>query len=122
MDISLDKGQGFNRIQSYQDRVIKINQKDYSQPVAVGLEGLELQNSNDNFAALNLAKLKQLNINDYEVFLLGTGEELIFPEWDLLEQAQVLGTPIEVMTTGAACRTFTVLASEGRQVLALLYP
>jgi len=66
--------------------------------------------------------LKELNIQDYEAVLLGTGPELIHPSWEIIEAAQMMGAPLEVMSTGAACRTFTILASEGRQVLAILYP
>mgnify|MGYP000060703110 CR=1 FL=1 len=56
------------------------------------------------------------------IVLLGTGsrQEIITPERlaPLLRQ----GIGVEVMTTGAACRTFNVLAAEGREVVAALLP
>ncbi|MCW9029766.1 MAG: Mth938-like domain-containing protein [Kangiella sp.] len=66
--------------------------------------------------------LRELDIGSYEVVILGTGANQEFPSWDLLETAQMMGTPLEVMATDAACRTYTILASDGRNVLALLYP
>jgi uncharacterized protein len=55
-----------------------------------------------------------------ELVILGTGSHLRFPApalWHALMEARV---GFEAMDTGAACRTFNVLASEGRAVLAAL--
>jgi uncharacterized protein len=55
-----------------------------------------------------------------ELVILGTGLHLRFPApalWHALMEARV---GFEAMDTGAACRTFNVLASEGRAVLAAL--
>jgi uncharacterized protein len=57
-----------------------------------------------------------------EVVLIGTGNTQVF----LPPATQVhffrRGIGFEVMTTDAACRTFNVLISEGRQVVAALIP
>ncbi len=57
---------------------------------------------------------------DPEVIILGTGAALVFPNPKL--NAAVLGRGIgfEVMDTAAACRTYNVLALEGRRVSAAL--
>ena len=57
-----------------------------------------------------------------ELVLIGTGKTQIF----LAATVQALffqrGIGFEVMTTDAACRTFNILASEGRKVVAALLP
>lgn len=55
-----------------------------------------------------------------ELIVLGTGARLVFPAQDILQVCYQAGIGIEVMDNGAACRTYNVLASEGRQVAAAL--
>ncbi|MDX1569320.1 MAG: Mth938-like domain-containing protein [Xanthomonadales bacterium] len=52
-----------------------------------------------------------------EVIVLGTGENQVFPEPAFLRAFLRHGIGCEVMDTGAACRTYNVLASENRVVL-----
>jgi uncharacterized protein len=51
-----------------------------------------------------------------QVVLLGSGERLRFPEASLLKPLVDLSIGVEVMDTGAACRTYNLLAAEGRLV------
>ena len=53
-----------------------------------------------------------------EVILLGTGERQPFPPAAILAACLTRGVGIEVMDNAAAARTFTVLANEGRRVVA----
>ncbi|GAA0198671.1 Mth938-like domain-containing protein [Kangiella japonica] len=122
MDISLDKSAGQYQISSYSDNCITINNIGYFEPVSVSLDTLENGHLPTKVSDFDQSLLKALKIDSYEAVLLGTGEELQQASWDLLESAQIMGAPLEVMSTAAACRTFTVLASEGRRVLAILYP
>ena len=52
------------------------------------------------------------------VVLLGTGERQVFPPAAAMAAGLRHGVGIEVMTNAAAARTFNVLASEGRKVVA----
>ena len=52
-----------------------------------------------------------------EIILLGTGQHLRFPPQDCLAELQKKNIGYEVMDTAAACRTFNVLAAEGRDVI-----
>ena len=53
-----------------------------------------------------------------EVLLLGTGEVQAFPPAAVMAACLAGGVGMEVMTNAAAARTFNVLASEGRKVVA----
>jgi len=53
-----------------------------------------------------------------EVILLGTGDHQQFPPTAILAACLTRGIGIEVMDNAAAARTFSVLANEGRRVVA----
>ena len=55
-----------------------------------------------------------------EIMLLGTGRKQEFPHISVLTELLQSGIAIEVMETGAACRTFNVLLGERRAVVAAL--
>jgi uncharacterized protein len=57
---------------------------------------------------------------ELEVVLLGTGKTQIFPPPLLQVEFGRAGVGFEVMNTAAACRTFNILAGEGRKVAAAL--
>ena len=53
-----------------------------------------------------------------EVVLLGTGENQVFPDPAMLSAMMARGVGLEVMDTGAACRTYNILLGEGRRIVA----
>jgi uncharacterized protein len=55
---------------------------------------------------------------DPQVIILGTGGTQVFPDQRVYLPALQRGLGIEVMDTGAACRTYNILVSEGRKVAA----
>ncbi|MEQ8655032.1 MAG: Mth938-like domain-containing protein [Kiloniellales bacterium] len=68
----------------------------------------------------SLAFLKHLEV-PVDLLLLGCGETQVFLR-PALRQAykDLLGLTVECMASGAACRTYNVLASEDRRVAAAL--
>lgn len=57
-----------------------------------------------------------------EVVLIGTGARQVFLSPDVIQPLIKLGIGVETMTTQAAARTYNILMSEDRHVLALLLP
>lgn len=55
-----------------------------------------------------------------EIVLLGTGSRLRFPHPALTKPLIDARIGLEVMDTGAACRTYNILAGEGRKVAAVI--
>ena len=53
-----------------------------------------------------------------EMVLLGTGAVLTFPEVSCYAEIINHGIGVEIMDTGAACRTYNILLGEGRRVVA----
>lgn len=56
------------------------------------------------------------------IVLIGTGRARVIPDKPFLMLLRGQGFEPEFMTTGAACRTWNVLAIEGRDVIAGLLP
>ena len=73
-----------------------------------------------NLESLVLDNIETLAALKPELVLLGTGDVLRFPDPRLLVNLTHAGIGAEVMDTRAACRTYNILAEEGRNVAAAL--
>jgi uncharacterized protein len=120
MKLHLTKADGLNLIGAYEDDSVRINGQEYAGNLVVMPEQLLpdwTQATSETLAADDLRPLLDL---DVEVILLGTGPRLRFPPPELLRPFLQKGIGIEVMDRPAACRTYNLLASEGRKVAAAL--
>lgn len=76
-----------------------------------------------------ILSITQLTIHDFEcifphqpeIIILGTGNQHQFPDYQLMSQIMTKGIGMEVMDTKAACRTYNILAEEGRHIAAAIY-
>jgi uncharacterized protein len=59
---------------------------------------------------------------DFDLLLIGCGDARDGTEQGLAISLRAQGLPCEAMGTGAACRTYNLLAAEGRRVAAALLP
>ncbi len=55
-----------------------------------------------------------------EVLIFGTGRVIRFPARAIALDLAAAGIGLEVMDSGAACRTYNILAAEGRRVAAAI--
>lgn len=60
------------------------------------------------------------NPHSTEIILLGTGNAQTFLDPAITAELQGIGIGVEIMTTPAAARTYNILMSEGRLVVAAL--
>ena len=88
--------------------------------VVIGSRGEKFDWQCDRFEDLTEAHFEQLAATKPELVIFGSGKRLRFPPPAFLRilMAQQIG--IETMDTLAACRTYNVLAGEGRLVVAAL--
>jgi len=70
------------------------------------------------FEDLNEDHLRLIATLDPEIVLLGTGPKVRFPNPAWLRAFHQQGVGVEVMDNGAACRTYNILMTEGRNVVA----
>jgi len=71
----------------------------------------------DELGPGHFARLAELGA---EVVIFGSGARIRFPRPGWLQPLVARGIGLETMDTAAACRTYNVLAQEGRQVVVAL--
>lgn len=107
-------------IHSYAPGEIRVNDTTYRHSIIVAPQQLITdwppQYIND-ITAEHLHSIVTLNP---EVVLVGTGPEQRFLDPSLFVEFMTKHIGFEMMNTGAACRTFDLLAAEGRRVVAAL--
>jgi uncharacterized protein len=124
MKLHLNTQANLNLITAYSEAYIEINKQRFGHSLIVMpelcLHDWDVKYSTE-IGLSQVAKLIELHrSHKIEVLLLGTGEKQHFltgaPYFALAEK----GIAIECMSTAAACRTYNILMSEGRQVMAAL--
>jgi uncharacterized protein len=107
-------------ITAYGPSWIAVNGKSYSHHLLVSAHGVVEPWLGDSLFN-NLPDQSNLVLKTgCEILLLGCGKKQFFIPPSNLISFMNNGVGVETMGTAAACRTFNVLASEGRQVAAVL--
>lgn len=120
MKFHLSHAAGKNMLTGYGSNFVMVNQQRYAGSIIV-MPGRLIENwPIDNFTALLPEHFAFLASLVPEVVLLGTGDLIRFPHPRLSHVLTDAGIGLEVMSTGAACRTYNVLMDEGRNVAAAL--
>jgi uncharacterized protein len=111
---------GVNAITRHDAGRIWVGTQAYAHSLIVPWAGEVLEWHADGFDALGPAHFERLLALQPELVIFGSGARLRFapPAWLQALYAQRVG--VETMDTAAACRTYNVLASEGRSVVAAL--
>jgi uncharacterized protein len=72
------------------------------------------------FEALTNADFERVRALEPAIVLLGTGARQRFPHPRVYQALIAAGIGVEVMDSGAAARTYNIIAAEGRRVAAAL--
>ncbi len=111
-------------IQSYKNGSFRISGQAYSSAVIIASNTVSewvVPEKLSDITPGHFEMLSQIN-NEIDVLLLGTGPQMQFFPPALREALKEKGLSVDAMDTGAACRTYNVLAAEGRRVAAALLP
>ena len=105
-------------ITAYDEGSVSINGKPFQQSFIITPAKLE-----ENWAVTSIALLEQSHIEQIlalkpELIIIGTGDKLIFPAVEIYSSIIQHGIGIDFMDTRAACRTYNILMSEDRDVVA----
>ena len=111
---------GLNLFTAYGTDFVVVNQEKFSKNLIVLPESLHPEWTAASVASLSEADMEILTGLGTEIILLGTGSRLRFPSGALLRPFATAGIGLDVMDLPAACRTYNILASEGRKVAAAL--
>lgn len=120
MKLHLTTAENNYLITAYSESYIEVNKLRYAKSLIVMPEQLITDWQAEGFAQLTKEHLSAIAEFNSEVVLLGTGAKHQFLHPRIYQSLTEKGIPIECMTTAAACRTYNILMSEGRNVLAAL--
>jgi uncharacterized protein len=99
---------------------IGLNSEKITRSVVIGSKGERIEWRCDSFSDLTTAHFDQLAELGPELVLFGSGQRLRFPQPVWLAGLARRRIGLETMDTAAACRTYNILAGEGRHVLVAL--
>jgi uncharacterized protein len=118
--LSLDNNPATYQIRSYQPGIIQVNEIMLNNSIIITSHQL-IKNWPPQYATeitrdhlLDAIKFKP------EILLIGTGPNQFFLPLEIYGDFLNQGVGIEMMNTGAACRTYNALTAEGRNVVAAL--
>ncbi|WP_035057330.1 Mth938-like domain-containing protein [Andreprevotia chitinilytica] len=108
-----------NQFTSYGNGFVKVNDTEYQGSLIVTpTEVREWRPASfETLAEEDFASLLELNP---EVVLFGTGKGIRFPHPKLSRALAAAHVGMDVMDTGAMCRTFNILTAEERRVIAVV--
>lgn len=120
MKLQREDSLSINLISAYDSLSIVVNKQRYAASLIVSPENLHPDWAPGGFDALAQGVLQDVLVYQPAVVLIGTGSKQRFPPPQALRPLAEAGIGFEIMDTGAACRTYNILASEGRNVAACL--
>jgi uncharacterized protein len=122
MEFNLELPQNQFFVRSVSEKGICVHKDYYTSPFILSGKRIVPNWDVGSIDDINEENLQKIFDLQPEVVLIGTGKTQVFlpPAIQVHFFRQNIG--FEVMTTDAACRTFNVLVSEGRQVVAALLP
>lgn len=122
MKIQFDYGAANNyRIQSYSATSFTINNETISSSIVISAQKLISDwppQKIDDITAQHLERIIDL---EPEIVLFGTGNRLVFPHETIISSISSRNIGFEIMDTGAACRSYNLLMSDDRNVVAALF-
>jgi len=119
MKLHLNSGAGQQIFSGYGPGYVAINHVRHETCVVVTPQNVT-EWAVSGFEALGAADFGFIAELKPEIVILGTGATQRFPPPELVRSLAAMGSGVEIMDTGAACRTYNILASEGRKVVAAI--
>ena len=108
-------------IEAYGPGRFRVSGQVHETPVIVFLDEVRAWSA-AKVGDIDAQSLDQAAEKGVEVLLIGTGAKMHLLPLEVRRALRDQGIGVEIMDTGAACRTFNILMAEGRQVAAALLP
>lgn len=107
-------------ISGYGPGWVSVGNEKITTSVVIGSRGERFDWACERFEDLTPAHFSQLADMGVELVIFGSGERLRFPSPTWIKSLIDHQTGLETMDTQAACRTYNILAGEGRKVAVAL--
>ncbi|WP_025916749.1 Mth938-like domain-containing protein [Herminiimonas sp. CN] len=121
MKLHITSTQQYQTVTAYDDAGVEINARRFQHSLVVLPEIAPTAWPVNQFEALTTAHFAQIEAQQPDVVILGTGQRQRFVHPQLTNVLTVRRIGVECMNNQAACRTYNILMAEGRKVaLALI--
>ena len=120
MKLESDHSPSNYTIHSYGPGKVVINEETLTQALIVSPATLIRDWPPQTFEQVEAPHFEQILALEPEIILFGSGASLRFADAAIIARCYERGIGFESMDTAAACRSYTVLMAEGRQVVAAL--
>lgn len=117
MKFTLEKSAG-HRVQSVSADGVSISGDLYTKSFVLSAQQLQSDWACQDINDLSIAHMQALANLQPNIVVIGTGNRLQFPAPEIRAFFPSQNIGVEFMDTTAACRTYNVLADEGRNVIA----
>ncbi|MBH44397.1 MAG: hypothetical protein CMD88_02970 [Gammaproteobacteria bacterium] len=120
MELTKDNSNNNNFIKNYENHIVYIGNSVYKKNIIISRRKIDVW---------NIIGIESLSIDDFslildlnpEIVIVGTGDKFLSPNPEILYNLNNNNIGLEYMITESACKTFNVLLSENRNVVAALY-
>lgn len=120
MKLTVHTQTSVNLVRAYAPGEVRLHDRRLTQPALLSATRLVDDWHPGDPACMDEAVLEPLLRWEPDVCILGTGARQVFPPPQLIAALAARGVGLEVMDTAAACRTYNVLVTDGRNVAAAL--
>ena len=120
MDLSENRNQHPNMIASAVAHQCVIGATTYDHSIIIPSNEAIIKTTIQSTTQLHAGIIDQLVAYTPEVIILATGQDIVFPDTELLSPLIKHNIGLEVLNNPSAARTFNVLLSENRQTVCLM--
>ncbi len=118
MKFAQDSQQDGYIITAYDADAIIINGKAFMQSLVIAKTQLHENWNISEINQLSSEHVEKILAFEPELIIIGTGDKLVFPPVETYSAIIERGIGVDFMDTHAACRTYNILMSESRDVVA----
>ncbi|MEC9205593.1 MAG: MTH938/NDUFAF3 family protein [Pseudomonadota bacterium] len=120
MELTQEPKDSKNFIKNYENSVIYIGESSYKYDIILSPKNIR-EWEIDQIENLSLKDFSGILGLDPEIIIIGTGDKMIVPKREIINNIYGQGIGLEYMKTDSACKTFNILLSEERKVVAALH-
>lgn len=110
-----------NKIISYSNSSFRLKDSLLEKNIVISKNRLVENWNVESYHNLATHHLDQIISWQPELIIIGSGSVPSFPNAELIEHTASRNIGLEIMDTGAACRSYNLLIDEGRDVVACLF-
>ncbi|MGE4617446.1 MAG: MTH938/NDUFAF3 family protein [Gammaproteobacteria bacterium] len=121
MKFNLEDSPGSFRISAYAPGWIRVRNTLIESPCVITPTAIHEDLLPATLEAINASHFDSLLDLAPEIVIMGTGKQQVFIDYNFVQILGRQNVGLEFMDTGAACRSFNILISEGRAIIAALF-